>query len=185
MTTGHHQHSQITQTLSCPFFGSNHESVTINSDQIKPCYYTLPTHRDCYQPAFALTQLKAYSNWNTIPGKHQRNMLRVLIFIILTCMDWWMKSMSKNFSCWCNRTTCQLVNCKQCTNSPADCELSFCICFSFFFYLIDSKTRFRMLRMRSSSPTATVTETAHCSTLLDFLSYWNMSLSSSHLTLCL
>ena len=29
-----------------------------------------------------------------------------------------------------------------------------------------------MLRMRSSSPTATVTETAHCSTLLDFLSYW-------------
>ena len=132
----------------------------------KPCYDSLPTHSDYYQPAFAQTQLKAYSNWNTIPGKHQRNMLLVLIFIILSRMVWWMLFMSNIFSCWCNRTTCQLVNCKQCTNSLADFEPSFCICFGCL-NLIESKRQFRLLRKRLIF---------NCryrdSTLLNSLFYW-------------
>ena len=117
-------------------------------------------------PPFAQTQLKAYRNWNTIPGKHQRNMLLVLIFIILSRMVWWMLFMSNIFSCWCNRTTCQLVNCKQCTNSLADFEPSFCICFGCL-NLIESKRQFRLLRKRLIF---------NCryrdSTLLNSLLYW-------------
>ena len=90
----------------------------------KPCYDSLPTHS-----AFAQTQLKAYCNWNAFSGKHQRNMLLVLIYITLSRMDWWMIFLSNIFSCWCNCTTCQLVNYKQFTNSQADFKPSFCICF--------------------------------------------------------
>ena len=93
-------------------------------------------------------------------------MLLVLIFIILSRMDWWMKFMSNNFFCWCNQTTCQFVNCKQCTNSLADFEPSFCICFGCL-NLIESKTRFRSLRKRLIF---------NCryrdSTLLNSLFYW-------------
>ena len=129
---------------------------------LQPTY----TQTDYYQPAFAQTQLKAYRNWNTIPGKHQRNMLLVLIFIILSRMNWWMIFLSNIFSCWCNGTTCQLVNCKQFTNSQADFEPSFCICFCCL-NLIESKTRFRLLRKRLIFSCR-----YRDSTLLNSLFYW-------------
>ena len=134
--------------------------------QLFPCYCSVTTQRDYYQPAFALTQLKAYRNWNAIPCKHQRNMLLVLIFIILSRMDWWMIFLSNIFSCWCYRTTCQLVNCKKFRNSQADFKPSFCICFGYL-NLIESKTWFRLLRKRLIFSCR-----YRDSTLLNSLFYW-------------